>query len=186
MFNASRLVVLLSAGLAFTAFVQPASAQSRMIKVGEKVEGELKGDRKEVRIPGGVWSFHAAEFTIDLKEGQTIVISATVVGKTRGVGLCLVNPSGVQLACIPAANENPALARKTVELKYEELSATGRYKIHVVSELVGGFTVRVTDPAAASDEKDIKALETRIETLEKELAEARAKLKKLKDTTRAR
>lgn len=174
MYRTMRVMMALFAlGLVISSLT---AQQSGGLNLGEKLEGELTANSKKILVAQNDWHF-STEMLVSLKAGQSISISATVIGKDRLVTLFLADPTGKNLA-------NSRSTGKTGQLNFEEVSATGKYTIMVGSNLIGPFTLRVTDPSNADG--DIKALETRIEQLRKELAAAESKLKALKENSRGR
>jgi hypothetical protein len=170
-----RLIVSLA--VLFAALVPSAlhAQPGKGIKLGEEVKGEIVGPQKTYLAKLGGKLGHSAELSVALKAGQNISLSATVVGKDRTATLFLYDPTGVCL------HNSPFDVVKSAQLTFEEVSATGTYKIVVLSNLTGPFSLRTSDPSASDGE--VKSLEARIEQLEKELAEARSKLKALRDTS---
>jgi hypothetical protein len=148
-----------------------AAARWGELKLGEKRAGELtpysgslpngkkRGDEEETS--------YGDEFRVPLVAGQNIAIHASVVGEGRSVALQLLDPAHTQVGGHVSAIKNGQLVVK-------ELNATGKYWVRVTSSHIGPYTVTVFERTA-----DIKALEARIEQLEKELAAARAKLQEL-------
>jgi hypothetical protein len=148
------------------------------IPLGKELKGEIAGTAKAFNAGtrvGGAFAglLHYTELSVSLKAGQNISISATVVGKDRQVMLFFYDPKGVFL------DSSPVNTIKSAQLDYEEVSATGTYKIIVASPLVGPFTLRTSDPNKS--DPDAKTIRARIEQLEKELAEERSKLKALEE-----
>ena len=170
------MMAIAAAGL----FVSSLPAQQSGLKLGEKLEGELTEMGSYVGWPGFVDRYYgyATDITVSLKAGQSISISATVVGQGRKVSVALQDPTGKIIA---ATQRNTAI--KTVQLTVGEVPATGKYKIAVISDQIGAYSLRATGP---SGEDTIEALEARISQLRKELAAAEAKLKALKENSRGR
>lgn len=166
------------------------------IKLGEKFEGEIskvvnaKGKfnapaLESLGLPRGpgraisdfvTGGCYGAEVPVTLKAGQSLSVTVTLKGDGRKAILVLQDKTGKAVAY----SKEPEVA--TLQLKVEEVNASGKFKIVVVSDQVGAFTLRATGPAGdpADEETDEKALETKIGRLKKELAEAEAKLKALK------
>jgi hypothetical protein len=158
------------------------------LKLGEKLEGEVKGEAGDrvVKLSGNAQTYpqaYVTEVTVDLKAGQSISISATVIGKDRKVALVLLDPKEgskddrLRVAVCIAANTQ--YSTKSATLECEEVNATGKYKILIISDRAGAFTIKAT--ASSDKELDEKALKAKIEELEKELAETKKKLKALQD-----
>jgi hypothetical protein len=138
----------------------------RSIPLGEKFEGELGG--KPVFQGGGSPNAYVAAIPVVLKAGQSVAISVTVTGKTRQIRMRFLEPTGKVIG----ASE---WSTKSGQLNVEEVPASGKYTIVVMSDLIGPFTLLATDP---TDEKqDAKELQDRILKLEAELANLKAKLK---------
>jgi RNA polymerase sigma factor (sigma-70 family) len=147
------------------------------LKLGVDFKGELavstpwksySTGRRDDPLPWG----YATEVPVTLKAGQSVTVSATVVGKDRDVGVALIDPAGRVAGTI--RETLPVPARLTVE----EVNASGKYTVAVVSSQIGPFTVRVTGPS--DEESDAKKLEERIKQLREDLADVEAKLKALK------
>lgn len=159
----------------------PGTAQGSDLKFGKLLKGELTTKKVYYGWPGGLrdsYGGYTLEVPIALKAGQGMKVSATVLGEGRRVTLGLVNPTGEMIA-----GTSRGTAIKTVQLEVKEVSATGTYKIAIISNRIGGFSLLARDPAAKEGES-IAELEERIEKLEKELREAKAKLLKLKQQSR--
>jgi hypothetical protein len=155
---------------------QAAHADTNII-IGKKFEGELT--LPQTRI-SNVDEFrntalgYATQLTVALKAGQEILITAQVVGKERKVGILLEDPAGARVVYTNFKEQR-------VVLSAEEVSATGKYKITVISDRIGPFTLKATDPAKDDeDSADVLALEETVKRLRKELEEAEAKLKAAK------
>jgi hypothetical protein len=131
------------------------------LKLGEKYAGELTA-KSTIHLARG----YTAELPVALKAGKPIVITGTVVGDGRTVGMQLVDPSG-------KAIKETAFTVKTCNITFKELPANGKYKILLQSPDVGVFSIVATETA---EDGDIKALKARVEQLESELADARRKL----------
>jgi RNA polymerase sigma factor (sigma-70 family) len=138
------------------------------LKSGQKLEGEIDLKTNEGNPGGeGFTVGYRVVVPITLKAGANVSASATVVGANRKVGLLLKDPTGKTLG---SSKMDPRTAR----LNVWEVNATGKYTIHVYSDLIGPYTLWVAD---TMDELDKKALEEQISRLEKELAVLREKLK---------
>jgi hypothetical protein len=135
------------------------------LKPGEEYKGELM-----VGAPSDGRCYYT-EVPVELKAGQSVSLTVTVVGKGRQAFINLYDPAGKLLA-------QSKEGTKTATLLVEEVGATGKYKIRVSSANIGLFTLRVT--ASTDDELDIKALEERLKELKKETEAVEAKLKALK------
>ena len=141
------------------------------LKLGEKRAGEhtIHGHRTPfgmVQADGAQVLHYCEDLPVSLKAGQNIVIQATVVGEGRSVALQLIDPADQRFK----ASSSP----RDCNLVIREVNATGKYRLRVTSSHIGPFHVTVFERTA-----DIKALEARIEQLERELAESRAKLQEL-------
>ena len=145
MFRTACVPVALLAAALFVAAAGAAPPPG--LKLGEKFEGELKNKKGTyVGQPGTNMrfsnDFYVAEVPVTLKAGQAIAISATVIGKGRPVAITLQDPTMNPLYGV-------TFAVKTVQLAVEEVNASGKYTILVISDQVGPFTLRAT---AASEE----------------------------------
>jgi hypothetical protein len=177
------------------------SAQTAGIKLGKPFEGEAKtrkdaylsanGDKIVLPTGGGflrprilidgkiaeLSTIYVAEVPVVLKAGQSINISTTVKGTGRKVAIVLVDPDKK-----PLDNSGSPLRPRTVRLKVEEVNATGKYTIMVISDKVGAYTLLATGPRAR--EPDETELKEKIKELEEELANLKRKLKALQDRKR--
>jgi hypothetical protein len=140
--------------------------QSKSLKLGEKYEGELKKDN----FSNGAYQ---TDVRVSLKAGQSLSITATVVGSDRTVALNVLDTEG-KLIEAPGCG---VFTKTTAQITVEEVGATGFYTIRVHSTRVGAFTLKAT--ASSEKELDEKALKAEIEELEKTLADRKAKLKAL-------
>jgi hypothetical protein len=166
----SAIVAVLAVGL----FVLAAGAAPPTLPLGEKFEGEIREMNNRPLQHALAKGGYTAEVPVTLKAGQSISISVTVVGKDRQVGIELQDPTGKSIRWTKGA------ATKTSQLEVEEVSAAGKYTIVVLSDRIGPFTLRATDPSDAQDR--VKQLEDRIKRLKEELAKAEDELKALKES----
>lgn len=158
------------------------------LKLGQPFQGEITGasqpktvlsetKKKFGRLSGFMMpNGRAVEIPIQLKAGQALTVSVTVLGNDRQVGLILRDPTGQQIAISNSAE------LKSNELLVEEVAASGTYKIVVVSDQIGRFTLRADSAAEPGDvgvDEDADALRAKIQRLKQELAEAEAKLNAL-------
>lgn len=163
--------VFVFAAVAILLFANPGSAAPPLVLDKPPLEGELKdADRKNVNGLRG-WG---TEFTVDLKTGQSLTVTATVVGANRKVGMVLINPTGKSL-------ETTKWGTGGNELKFGPVAATGQYTVVLVSTEIGNYSVAATDPTRPKAPPTEKELEEKIAKLKKELAEVEAELKKLKE-----
>jgi hypothetical protein len=164
------------------------------IKLGKPFEGELKTSKFAYRMRESPYllvtdlkslrgrhievregQFYFSEVPVTLKAGQALRISLTVKGKGRLAGLTLLDPDRKVVAgLVPRAG--PA------KLKVEEVGATGKYTILVISNLRGAYTLLATGPR--EKEPDETELKEKIKELEEELANLKKKLKALQDKKR--
>jgi hypothetical protein len=152
------------------------SGQPNTLKLGEKLEGDLKEEKSYVWPGGGGRLYgYGAEIPVSLKAGQEVSITATVIGTNRKVSVALQDPAGKIIAGSP--RNNP----KTVELRVEEVSTSGKYMILVMSDQIGAYTLRAS---GGSDTDTPESLQNKIKELEKELEAAKAKLKALEDKSK--
>src|SRR5438552_212784 len=133
----SRTVSVVMAAAA-TALLLPATAAAqKTLQLGEKYEGEVGNTKKE--FPAG--TYYGAELPVTLKAGQPLSVSVTVTGANRGVAVTLLDPTGKKIA-------ETSLVTKSALLTVKEVNATGTYKIVVVSDQIGPFTLRAIGPSA--------------------------------------
>jgi hypothetical protein len=167
MFRTAFVIVTV---LAVTRFLPCSSAAPPTELVpGEKFEGEIGGKLVNVLTSENVVvAFFLAEVPVTLKAGQGITFSVTVVGKGRQVVLNLMDPTGKVI-------EKSSVGKKSISLTAEEVSASGKYKLVVASDLIGPFTLRTS--TQSSPKLDREAIEKRIKELKKELADLEAQLK---------
>jgi hypothetical protein len=102
-------------------------------------------------------------------------VTTTVVGKDRKVAVVLIDPSGTAI-------DGTELRPKAARAKFEEVSATGTYRLVVVSDRIGAFTLKVTGPPApeadaAKLRKEIKELKALLAKKEEQLKALEAKKK---------
>jgi len=170
-----RTVTAVVAVVAAALIGPPTRADEEAIKVGEKFEGELTEMKGYPHWPGYVDTFagYAAEVPISLKAGQKLSITATVIGKGRKVSVCLLDPTRKIVAASARST-----AVKSVQLTAEEVNATGRYTIAVISDQIGAFTVQTAGPSA--EKLDEKALEDKIRQLKQDLKKAEDQLEALR------
>jgi hypothetical protein len=169
-----RTLVVAAAVTAAALLTPRAPADEGGITPGEPFKGELT-EKKGYPWPPYVDTFteFATEVPIKLKGGQKIALSATVVGANRKVSVGLMDPSGKMIA-----TSKRSTAVKTVQLTVDEVNATGTYKIVVLSDKIGDFTLRATGPSDA--ELDATKLEEEIKELKALLAKKEEQLKALK------
>jgi hypothetical protein len=179
--------------LALLLFALPAvafAADPPELEPGKKLEGELTVESK-VKFVGGVgtssWAGYLTEQTVSLKAGGKIAITATVLGKGRGVAVWLKDPTGKVID----GPYNFDLA--TSKLQVPEVGATGKYTVVLISDQIGAYTVKAdyvkpaeTSPKAESPtvtglQEKVARLEKDYARLEKEVAEVKAKLKELQE-----
>jgi hypothetical protein len=170
--------LLIAMVTAATPFALAADDDTQSLRAGRKLEGELMGPERGAPMgPGAFGGFgfrgYFTEIPVTLKAGQKITISGTVVGTNRSIAIALKDPTDKMIA----ATANGA---RSVKLVVEEVSATGKYKVLLASDLIGDFSV-TADFLEIDDEKE---LEKDIARLKKELAEIEAKLKTLRDKKR--
>lgn len=184
--NGSKILTV-----AVLALIIPATpaAPPAGIKLGEDFKGKCGGDKKLIfLVPRGAsegvkggkeaefiraMQGYVGEIPITLKEGQGLDISVTVSGDNRKVFLKLLDPAGEQVA------HSKAIEIKTTRLTVEEVNASGKYTIVVVSDQTGGFTLLAK--GGAGDEADEDKLKEQIKQREQELADLKAKLKALQE-----
>jgi hypothetical protein len=159
-------VIVLSAS-----YTQIATAQVPVLSVGVKSSGVMpvNGPRR-----GGfrnrvsqTESFYSAEYTLALKAGQEIFITAEILGTGRSVKIEVDDPAGA-----PAYRE-AEMAPKAMTIHLPQVGASGKYRVFVMSDQIGNFSLRATDKPAEMDEA---ALREKIERLEKELKAAKEEL----------
>jgi hypothetical protein len=169
-----RIVVLtVVAAITLLAPVHAADEPANL-KLGEKFEGELTR-RAAIEWPGfATVTGYATELPVVLKAGQSLKVSARVLGTDRRVCLALRDPTGRSIKATGWLENT-----RTSILSIEEVNTSGKFTIVVASDLIGAFSLQATGPS--DDERDAKALEEKIAELEKELAELRAKLKAKKE-----
>ncbi len=179
--------------LALLLFTLPAvafAADPPELEPGKKLEGELTVESK-VKFVGGVgtssWAGYLTEQTVSLKAGGKIAITATVLGKGRGVAVWLKDSTGKVI------DGNTDFGKATSKLEVPEVGATGKYTILLISDQIGAYTVKAdyvkpadTNPKAESPslaglQEKVARLEKDYARLEKELAEVKIKLKEVQE-----
>jgi hypothetical protein len=164
------LVVLLVAGFSRLAYSQ----EPAELKSGIKFEGELN-EKDDVAVQGFPVQAYAREHVVKLKAGQSVALSATVLGVNRLVGVAIFDPAGHPID----ATRDPQKAIKSTQLVVEEVNATGEYKVYVGSEKIGAYTLLAKFALPADVEQ--KQLEDRLRQLKMETADIEARLKTLKE-----
>lgn len=168
------------------------------LKLGEQFKGELTakekrtvwatfglsgiGKDKSTLGAGPDPNMYAAALPIQLKAGQPVTITATVIGQDRPVGVFILDPEGKRIqasekekSAFGFGTQVVLLSRKTAEIPIEEVSATGKHTIIVVSNRVGAFTVQAT--SGSGDDRE--SLERELKELRRRVAEIAVKLKAL-------
>jgi RNA polymerase sigma factor (sigma-70 family) len=147
---------------------KPTKDQQPEPKSGQRFEGEIDLKTNEGNPGGeGFTVGYRVIVPITLKAGTNFSASVTVVGRNRRVGLLLKDPTGKTLG-------SSKMEPRTARISIEEVNANGKYTIQVYSDLIGPYTLWVTDTV---DQLDRKALEEKISRLENELAVLREKLR---------
>jgi len=162
-------------GLALMAgFSRPALSQdSPELEPGIKAEGEVT-DKDDVAVQGFPIKGYAKEYVVKLKAGQSITLTATVLGVNRLVGVAIFDPAGRPID----ATRDPSKAIKSTQLAVEEVNATGEYKVYVGSEKIGAYTLLAR--FSVPEEVERKQLERRLQQLKQEITEIESRLKSLK------
>ena len=142
------------------------------LKSGIRAEGELT-DKDETAF-GGIVKAYAKEYTVKLKAGQSVTITASVLGTNRLVGVALLDPTGRPID----ATRDVTKAIKATQLTVEEVNATGEYKVLIGSEKIGAYTL--TAKFSTPDEVEMKQIEARLLAIKKETADLESRLKTLK------
>lgn len=162
------------------------------LDLNKLVKGELSRDKtlRDLRNLGGnergglgsaSSGWYQSEVTLSLKAGQSISIKATVTGKERFVGVILVDPTGkIVFNGARRTKSAPIVGaeKRSCETLYEEVNASGKYRLFIASDQIGPFTLLVTD--ASADEESVEFLEARKSKLQAELTEVEEKLKAAK------
>jgi hypothetical protein len=144
----------------------------RPLKLGQKYEGEHKGKREYVSLyldkrlspTFSHEDVYKVTRPIELEAGDPVSLSVTVTGSGRRVALALQDPAGDFIAVTPTKE----FGVKTAKLSVEEVNATGRYTVYVISDRIGNFTLYARKPQQQSRDDD-KELEKKIAAAEKEL-----------------
>ncbi len=155
-----------------------ACAEAADLPLGVPVSGQHKGEPTIGLVAGGGKEGWHSEFTVRLEAGQSIIASVEVTGKTRLVGLEVLDPSGKRIT----AGSVEKMELKSSELIVEEVPSSGRYRVIVVSNYAGPFKLTVKDLDASEDE--VQSLENEVRELKEKLLEAEAKLKKAKEAAK--
>ncbi len=163
------LGLMLVAGLSRPLFSQDLPE----LEAGIKAEGELT-DKDDVAVQGFPIKGYAKEYVVKLKAGQSITLTATVLGVNRLVGVAIFDPAGRPID----ATRDPSKAVKSTQLAVEEVNATGEYKVFVGSEKIGAYTLLAR--FSVPQEVELKQLERRLKQLKQEIADIEARLKTLK------
>lgn len=172
-----RLLVGIGVVEAFAATVM--SQESGSLTFNEPFRGTIP--TKLIGHPGrfGVGTF-GTYLPLKVEQGQRLTISADAVGDGRKIGLIVMDPGGILL------NEGK-YKEGSEQVTFNEMGASGIHKIYVISDRPGGFRLQVTSPklpiprdGQSLTMTDAKAIESRIQQLESELADLRAKLQKIR------
>lgn len=144
------VAVLVSVVVVALVATDVALGQTKSLKVGQQVAGELGGLKKQFafRPPdsmlGRFGDCYYAAIPITLKAGQEISLTATVTGKTRLIGIQCFDPKGK-----PTDKEMwTPLQDKTITVTIDEANAKGKYTIVVFSDKIGPFTLTATSESA--------------------------------------
>lgn len=151
------------------------------IKLNEPLEGDIKKENTKDKISpnqGQRVAGVGAEYQIELKARQKFTVSATVEGSNRKVGLALIGIDGKTLVVSEGDRLGWGLSDKKNSLEPWTASADGTYKIVVVSDHPGLFTLKVTE--VVSTEQKIQELEKKIARLKQEIKETEDKLAELR------
>lgn len=135
--------------------IASSSGYADELKLGRPpVLGQVGKERKPILDNPGAGVWYQKETEISLQAGQSIELKAVVTGKDRRVGIVVVDETNTPVT-LPVPKFEPEL----LELKVEEVNATGTYKIILYSDRIGPFTLQA---------KDITEKDASIEELEKE------------------
>lgn len=158
----------------------------RPLKFDEPLKGELteqhktavqfayRPDAKQFKKIGIVYK---VTVPVQIKAGQSLTVSANVVGKGRYVGLQLFDPARKRIG-----DQFPLALKKGITETFEELGATGVYKLVLFSDQIGAFTITAKDPAGKAEPSANNAatLEQQLLRVNQQVAEIEAELSKLK------
>ena len=146
---------------------------AKTVKLGETIEVTLTEQSGSVCFMTRNGRVFTTALPVSLKAGQSLSISATVVGGKRQVALAIVDPTGKWI------EQTPAWTRKSAQLKVEEVNANGIYRIVIQSDLIGPFSIRacLSDAELTTKELEDKQqqLEKDLEAVKKQIAEAKTK-----------
>ena len=161
---------------------KPAKPPGTLV-LGKSLSGDLTGERMLVWTNNaGESSGYQTRIPVFLEAGQSITISASVIGKNRHVGVLLADPKLTELSRTNGSDV------KATELVYEEVPSTGQYTILVFSDLVGPFEVRAVDGESAEEVEttspNATGLEKRVKQLEEEVQSLKEAIEALKKSRR--
>lgn len=161
--------------LALAAVLACGAARADDLKVGEPFKGEVTRKLEIPFWPGFVDTFSAygTEVPVKLVEGHKYTFTVSVKGEGRKVSVAVADPSGKILKASP---RNTAVGSASVT--YEEASLTGTFRVVVMSDGIGGFTLNSSGPTPT--DVTAKALEEEIAELKALLAKKEAALKAVK------
>jgi hypothetical protein len=151
------------------------AAPMSTLVLGKKLEGDIGGKSTRIHMltpqkrNAGMQGY-SSEIPVALNSGQSITLSASVVGTGRTVSLILFDPSHKIAIGFTKKEIN------TAQLTVDEVNASGKYTIVVVSDQVGPFSLRAT----SSEDEDETALTAKLKELEQQVEETKAKLNSLK------
>lgn len=152
------------------AFRAVSVAADEEIERGRATEFDLEPPASHVGNVDNVGNSHLCfncVRTVKMTQGHEMIVTATVLGEKRTILFLIEDPAGVRLAVTASA-----IGRN--ETKIRQVSATGLYRITLMSDRIGGGVVTVRDPA---DDLTTKELAERIAAKRKEIAELEQQLK---------
>jgi hypothetical protein len=161
--------------LGLTGLASFAPADEFELKSGIPAMGELTSKDTNA-FEGFAIKGYAREYTVHLKAGQSITISASVLGVNRLVGVAIFDPEGRPIE----ATRELKNAVKATKIVVEEVNATGEYKVYVGSEKIGAYTLKAEFKTPPEVERE--QLEARLKQLKAETATVEARLKVLKES----
>lgn len=170
----TRMAIVLVSMVALATSYQSASAEVTL-SLNKKHEGELQ--EPHVRV-GNIDDFRnsiggfASEHYIQLKSKEPLTVTAEVVGDGRLVAVLIEDSAGSRVAF-------EYFKKDQVTAKVKTLSSTGKYKITVVSDKIGDYSIKAINPNAGANNGATQLLLEKIDRLKKELNAAQEELKSL-------
>ncbi len=165
-------------GIVAGVFLTPAFgiAQSKALKPGDSTSSKLLlGNEKRFGLTNvlGDHKGYETELAITLKERQSLTVTVTVTGDSnRKLALTLLSPTGKELV-------SSGRQIKTAKISIKEASAEDDYRLVILSDDIGGFTVQTS--GSSDQELNEEAIKRKIKHHEEEIEKLKQHLKEIQD-----